>query len=245
MTIIPKDFFLPFLKKEKVSKDAYSFYFDRKSSDFIFLPGQYIRMTLPIENPDERGKSRFFSVSSSPLEKDYLTVTTRIIQSSFKKSLAELVPGTQVKFFGPTGQFIFYEEEIIQHVFLAGGIGITPFRSMITYAAAKRFNTSITLFASFSTVEDMIFYNELTEIATNNPNIKIVYTITHPENLQTSWQGETGRISENLIKRYITDPLQSLCYIAGPPIMVLGMETMVKEMGIAQEKIKKENFIGY
>ncbi len=148
MGIIPKDFSLLFLIKVQVAKDAYSFYFDRKNRELDFLPGQYVRVTLQIENPDERGKSRFFTISSSPLEKDYIVITTRVIQSSFKKTLQTLTTGIKVSFFGPTGQFVFREEEKIPHVFLAGGIGITPFHSMITYVNEKHIDVSIILFVA-------------------------------------------------------------------------------------------------
>lgn len=204
-----KEYYLAFIKKEKVSKDAYSFYFNRA---FNFLPGQYIRMTLDIENPDKRGISRSFTISSSPLE-DYMTVTTRIIQSSFKKKLANLVPGAKVKIFGPLGSFLFNEEDKSSRIFLGGGIGITPFHSMVTFSNAKKLAIPINLFVSFSTVDEIIFREELEEISKNNPNIKIIYTITHPEEtppeadqpLADKWEGETGRISESLIKKYLLD----------------------------------------
>lgn len=236
-----KEYYLTFIKKEKVSKDAYSFYFTRA---FDFLPGQYIRMTLDIENPDERGMPRSFTISSSPLE-DYITITTRIIQSSFKKKLESLIPGTKVKFFGPMGSFLFNKEDKTPRVFLAGGIGITPFHSMITYANAKKLAIPVTLFVSFSAVDEVIFKEELEEISKNNPNIKIIYTITYLEDPKDNWKGETGRISESLIKKYIPNVSTPIYYIAGPPKMVEAMVRIVKNMGVSDEKIKTENFIGY
>lgn len=236
-----KEYYLAFIKKEKVSKDAYSFYFNRA---FDFLPGQYIRMTLDIENPDGRGMSRSFTISSSPLQ-DYITITTRIIQSSFKKNLENLVPGTKVKFFGPMGSFLLNEEDKTPRIFLGGGIGITPFHSMITFSNTKKLTIPITLFVSFSTFNEIIFREELEEISKNNPNIKIIYTITHPEESKEEWNGETGRISESLIKKYLPDMQSPIYYIAGPPQMVEAMTEIVKNMGISDEKIKVENFTGY
>lgn len=242
---MPEEVFLPFIKKEQVAKDAYSFYFDRPAKAWDFVAGQYMRLTLPVTNPDQRGNSRLFSISSSPLEKDYIMVTTRIIQSAFKKTLFSLTPQAKVLVFGPLGKFVLDENDLTPRIFLAGGIGITPFHSILTYVAAKKLTIPITIFASFSTAEDLIFYNELTTIANQIPSIKIVYTITNLENSQIPWIGETGRISESLIKKYVSDPSVPSYYIAGPPTMVAAMEQLVKDMGVQIEKIRKENFVGY
>jgi len=242
---IAKEFYLPFIKKEKVAKDTYSFYFNPAERGFSFLPGQYVRMTLNIKNPDNRGSSRSFTIASSPLEKQHIMITTKIIQSSFKKRFMELEPQELVKFFGPIGAFVLNEEEKNPRVFLAGGIGITPFHSMITYAHVKKLSIPITLFVSFSTKEDIIFYNELTAISREMPNIKIVYTISHPESSKTKWMGEVGRISEELVKKYVQDIFKPQYFIVGPPAMVAGIEEVVSNMGAANERIFIENFTGY
>lgn len=243
--IPPREFHFPFVKKEQIATETYIFYFDRKNSDLIFQAGQYIRMFLPHENMDERGDKRFFSITSSPLDSEYIKITTKIIQSSFKIQLSQLQPGARVRFFGPFGTFVLKEEEQIPHVFLAGGIGITPFHSMITFAHQKKLSVPLYLFVSFSTVEETIFYDELMEISKHSLSIKIVYTITRPEESKTTWTGETGRISQNLIKKYVSDIQKPWYMIAGPPKMVEAMEQMIKEMGAPNEQIRKENFTGY
>ena len=244
MPTYSQEFHLPFIKKEKIVKDTYSFYFGQTQLGFNFLPGQYIRMILDIQNPEERGVSRFFTIASSPLEKDYLMITTKVIKSSFKKRLLELNNGDIVKFYGPMGGFVLSEEKKEERVFLAGGIGITPFHSMITYAHKKGLSIPITLFVSFSAVEDIIFYEELQNIAKINPFIKIIYTITHPEE-NPNWKNETGRISDAMIKKYVKNINSLLYYIVGPPAMVIGMEDVVRKMGVVGEKIFIENFTGY
>lgn len=241
----PSDFTAVFLRKDQLTADTYSFFFAKPNPQWSFIPGQYVRMTLSIDNPDIRGTARFFTISSSPLSKDYFVITTRIIQSSFKKTLVALTPKTQVRFFGPTGGFILKEEESSPHIFLAGGIGITPFHCMITYAAEKKLSIPLSLFVSFSKPEEIIFQKELEDIAKNNVNIKIVYTITRPEESSISWQGEVGRISPELIQKYTQDTTNALYYIAGPPHMVSAIVEMVKAMGVDITRIKKENFVGY
>ena len=277
MNSTPKNFQLPFIRKEKIARDIYSFYFNRlANADFDFVAGQYIRMILNIANPDERGTSRFFTVASSPLEKQYIMITTKIIKSSFKKKLLELWPKDMVKFYGPIGGFILNEEDKHERVFLAGGIGITPFHSMITYLHAKNLSIPITLIASFSTIEDLIFYEELSDIAKENPRIKVIYTISHPEKSfqnsfrhsresgnpirsfaendgfeiafegsRKSWNCETGRITDALIKKFISNIFEPLYYIVGPPVMVAAIEDTVRKMGVANDKIFIENFTGY
>ncbi|MBI2431121.1 MAG: FAD-dependent oxidoreductase [Candidatus Levybacteria bacterium] len=234
---MPEEFFLSFLKKEQIAKDTYAFYFSREKSDFDFIAGQYIRITLPVE------PSHLFSIASSPLEKGYIRIITRITGSPFKNALLTLTPNSEVKIFGPIGRFTLQDEEK-EYVFLAGGIGITPFVSIIEYAAAKNLTVPITLFTSFSTVEETIFHKEFLEIAKAHPNIKIIHTITQLESA-VLWNGEKGRISPELIKKYVSDPLLPLYYIAGPPKMVEAMERIVKAMSVSNDKIKKENFIGY
>lgn len=247
MSTQSKNFYLPFVKKEKVAKDTYSFYFNRISapSGWDFLPGQYIQITLAIQNPDSRGASKVFTIASSPLQQQYIMITTKIIQSSFKKKLVELVPGEKVKFSGPFGGFVLNEEEKDRRVFLAGGIGITPFHSMITYAHKKNLSIPIVLIVSFSTAEDVFWHKELQEISTKNPNIKVVYTVSRPEESNTKWNDEVGRISDVLIKKYVQNIFKPLYYIVGPPKMVAAMEDIVRQLGVSNKRIFIENFVGY
>lgn len=235
-------FFLPFIRKEKVGEDTYSFYFDRSVRPFDYLPGQYVDMILPHTNPDNRGISRDFTISNPPQD-DELMITTRIIRSSFKKALANLNPGVLVQFLGPKGAFILPSHKEL--VFLAGGIGITPFYSMITYVALKNLTQKITLFASFSTVEQMVFRDTLEKISAKSKTIHIIYTLTKPEESKQLWTGESGRISSDLIRKYIKDLSAPLYLIVGPSAMVESTDGLLRDMGIAREQIRVEDFTGY
>lgn len=243
----PIYFILPFMKKEQVAKETYSFYFDRTQLPYDFLPGQHIRIFLDLERIDDRGDSRPFTICSSPLQKEFLMITTKIFAkpSAFKEQLFSLNPGDQVRFFGPKGKFILPENSEKPLVFLAGGIGIAPFHSMLLFASLKKISVPITFIISFSTVEEIIFYEELKTLETSNPNIKIIYTITHPEESKGSWDGETGRISEALIKKYVNDIDKSEYFLCGPPDMVTAMNALVGSMGITEDKIKTEKLTGY
>lgn len=241
MEVKSHPFTLPFVKKELVAKDTFAFYFDRSKENWEFHPGQYIRMILPQDNPDDRGTMRYFTISSSPLDKTYLRITTKVMQSTFKYTLDSLQPGQEVSFFGPSGAFYLQEQEK-SHVLLAGGIGMTPFVSMIEYVGLKNLDLDITFMVSFSTKEELVYFEELSKIASLHKNIKVIYSVSHSDE---NWKGETGRITEDLIKKYVPDISKPLYYIVGPPPMVEATVDLVGNMGIAEDRILQEHFSGY
>jgi len=229
-----------FLRRVERAKDTYSFYFDRSETEFSFLPGQYLRLTLP-HVADDRGTSRFFTISSSPLEKEIM-ITARIVQSSFKERLFSLQPGDEVHIFGPMGRFIFDERLDQEHVFIAGGIGITPFHSMISYATAIKKTHQITLFAMFSRQEDMIFFDVLTQIAKKNQSLRVIYSLTQSDPL---WKGERGRVSEVVLKKYVKHNSKILYSVVGSPKMATQTRELLVSMNISEEQIRSEGFTGY
>ena len=244
-----QSFTLPFLKKEKVAKNTYSFYFDRVKrgsvvqDEFDFIPGQYVRMILPHKNADDRGTSRYFTISSSPTEKKLLIVTVRIFQSTFKDTLLHLYPGEKVEFFGPMGWFLLPKDEQEEKVFIAGSIGVTPFHSLLHSVVDTTLSKSMTLFASFSTKEEVVFYEAFQAIAKENKDIKVIYTLTQDNN--SDWKGERGRISHDLLKKHIGDLQKPVFYVVGSEKMVAGVKALLLDLGIAEEKIQTEDFTGY
>ncbi|MDE2026097.1 MAG: FAD-dependent oxidoreductase [Patescibacteria group bacterium] len=239
-------FSLPFVKKESAAKETWSYFFDRTNVSYDFQPGQYNRVTLPITAMDTRGNSRMFTIASSPTDKDVLMITTKRGISDFKNAFFTLEAGMQVQFFGPLGGFVLPEEDPTPRILLARGIGITPFHSMLRYAGEKNISISLTLIASFSTVEEMIYYEELTNLAKLHPNLKIVYTVTRPEESKNSWEGEKGRISPEMIKKYVADTISPFYMISGPPAFVDGtVDALQTSLSIAEEKIKVDQFTGY
>jgi ferredoxin-NADP reductase len=224
-----KEFTLEFVKKEQIGENTYSFYFRKES--FTYLPGQYIRMVLPHENADDRGTSRFFTISSSPHEKDFLIITAKVIKSTFKNKLLSLEPGTPVKIFGPLGTLILHDDERDQLVFLSGGMGITPFHSMIIYAAANKLSVPLILLASFPKSEEMIFHNELMRINNENTNIAVVYS--------------DRRVSVEMLRKHISDLDKPKYFIVGPPAMVEATRELLGTLHIDEEKIVTESFTGY
>lgn len=238
--IVSRKFSLQFLRKVKESQDAYSFYFEKK--DLNFSAGQYMKVALDIKDPDDRGNSRFFTLASSP-DEEQIRITTRIIQSSFKMAFSELSPGQEISFNGPFGNFVLPDEPK-PLVFLAGGIGVTPFRSMVKYVSDNGLGRKISLFVSWTNLQEMVYHDELKEISAENKNILYVPTITRFES-GSSWNGETGRIDKEKIEKYVGHFADNIFYLSGPQVMVEAMEKMVEEMGIIGEQIKTDKFPGY
>lgn len=238
-------FFLPFLKKEKLTNDTYTFYFKRTGEERDFISGQYYEMKINIKNPDDRGDTRVFTISSSPTDREYITITTRIIQSAFKLQLNELLPGENIQFNGPWDDLNFDEKDTSPHVFFAGGIGVTPYHSIVKYAIDKQINTPMILFVSWKNRQEMIF-DEFFRSANNHmENFSYVPTLTEESLNPGDWDGELGRINPAMIKKYVYDLEKSKYFFAGPPAMVKALKETVMEMGVKKDRIIAEEFEGY
>lgn len=241
-----KPFSLPFYKKERLTTDCYTFYFQRNGSERTFIPGQYYEMKLSHKNMDERGDSRVFTISSSPTNKEFITITTRIIQSSFKMQLGNLKSGTMVQFDGPWDDLNFDENDTSPHVFIAGGIGITPYHSIISYCLNKGIQTRMTLFASWKNYDEMIFDEFFRSAEEKLPNFLYVPTFTDEDEVSTDiWDGEIGRIDENMVRKYVDNFTEAKYYFSGPPAMIKALQETVLNMGVKKEKIIAEEFEGY
>lgn len=246
MTDSDKPFFLPFVKKEQLTKDTYTFFFKRTGDEREFVPGQYYEIKLPHKNVDERGDDRVFTISSSPTNRDFITITTRIIQSSFKKTLSSLQPGQIVQFDGPWDDLNFDEKDTFTHVFIAGGIGITPYHSIVEYCLDRKINTQMTLFVSWKNQDEMIFDDFFRKAENTLENFAYIPTLTEDDNLDVDvWDGEVGRIDEEMIRKYISDIKNSKYFISGPPAMIKALKETVEKMGAPKEKIIAEEFEGY
>ncbi|MGN6821918.1 MAG: FAD-dependent oxidoreductase [Candidatus Nitrosocosmicus sp.] len=189
-------------------------------------------------------------------------LSTRIRDSPYKKRLASIEKGTKVKVRGPEGQFVL-PDEAADHsktiIFLSGGIGVTPFRSMIKYATDKQLSIKIIMFDSNKNKDSILFKNEFDDWVNTNKNLNIIYTITEEENPneQSSsssltstnvWKGEYGRINKEMILKYIDDSIlkDSIFYICGPPGMLKAMKSVIQEeLEIPKERIITEEFTGY
>lgn len=214
----------------------------KPSEPVEFKPGQY--MDIILENPpynDERGPKRHFSIVNSPNQKDVLIFTTRLRDSAFKKSLQQLPLGTEVDIPHIGGSFTLPEDTSKSYVFIAGGIGITPFMSMIRYINEQGLNHQITLIYSNRNQGSSAFLDELQSIHKKNPNIKLILTMTD----DPSWQGEKRRIDNDFIKTYFPQPNSYVYMMAGPPPMMEAVDQELQKAGVELKNIIRENFTGY
>ena len=228
------------VNKKEVAKDTMSFYFE-KPEGFSYKAGQYIQMSL-IDPPDtdDEGNKRFFSISAAPYEKD-LMITTRLRDTAFKRVLRAQEAGYEVTARGPMGVFTLHEDASVPAVFLVGGIGITPFRSIIMQVTQDKLPQKMTLFYSNHDKEDTAFYDELQNVAKMNSHFTFVPIMTKDE----TWQGEKEHISKEMIQKYVPHFVNVIYYTAGPEAMVDTMRKLLKDSGIDDSKVKYEEFSGY
>ena len=238
---------------EKIPKkgtDVMSFKFSRIDGDtrLDYRAGQYAIVDLGTKE-DPKGPIRSFTMASSPTE-NVILITTRIRESPFKKKLAALNIESTVMITSPLGHFVLPDVHSTPIVFISGGIGVTPFRSMIKYATDKHLPTKITMFDSNRNVENTLFKEEFDSCLKNNSNLKVIYTITDKDqsNNAEQWKGERGYINESMVTKYLTrnELENSIFYICGPPGMLIAMEKMLKDdLHIPDVRIKIEEFTGY
>jgi ferredoxin-NADP reductase len=221
-----------------------AFYFE-KPEEFEFEAGQFFNFTLlsPGET-DLEGNTRALSIASAPHERN-LMVAMRLRTTAFKRTLNSLPLGSELLLQGPFGWMTLPRNSTRPAVLLAGGIGITPFRSLIWNAAESLCPRRILLFYSVRVPEEAAFLEELQEMEQFNRRYKLICTVTQPERTRTLWRGETGRISIQLLSKWIPDLSVPIYYIAGPPAMVNGVRQILIGAGVADEDIRAEEFYGY
>jgi ferredoxin-NADP reductase len=230
-------------EKREVAKGTLLVVFDLLGEEVEFTAGQYFFVAL-LDPPydDERGARRHFSVVTSPNERGRLGFCTRLRDSAFKRSLVELQVGGEAEVEEPKGSFLLPQHTNQPYVFLAGGIGITVFRSMLRYIAEEDLPHRVTLIYSNRDRESTPFLDELTELDQERDAFKLVLTMTEDE----SWGGESRRIGPELLRDHLGDDLSSYAYlVAGPPAMVDAMVEMLSTVGVPEERVSADRFSGY
>ncbi len=211
-----------------------------KLAGFMYKPGQYMSYFLPVQDP--KGNTRQFSIASSPTE-DVLLLSFRDTNSIFKQKLKNLNKNDAIDAKGPYGSFILDTSK--PAIMLSGGVGITPLRSMIKFAADSKLKTNIILFYSNRTPEEIAFKREFEGMEKKNKNIKIIHTITNLQDSKEKWSGLTGYIDAKMISSNVKNAKDSIFYICGPPAMVDAMADLLKNMNIPDEQVRIEHFTGY
>ena len=244
MSSEPTTYLVKLKNRFSVAERTTAFQFE-KPTNFIFRPGQWIDITLlnPAET-DAEGNVRGFSIASAPYEHT-LMVATRMRDTAFKRELEKVPLNTEVKISGPGGNLMLQNNPARTAVFLAGGIGVTPIRSIVFHAAKQRLPHRILFFFSNRRPEDSPFLGDLQALQKENPNYTCIPTMTDMAKSHHQWSGETGYINEEMMAKYLGAAKSPIYYIVGPPKMVSGLHSMINESGVNDDDIRTEDFSGY
>jgi len=225
-------------RRHQENHDVRTFWF-RPEKPFDYTAGQFIEMYLPHNNPDDRGIKHWFTLSSSPTE-ELISITTKFAgskSSSFKKTLFTLKPRTEVKIVEPMGDFVLPKDTTIPLVFVAGGIGITPFRSMVKWLADKDEKRQIVALLAANMPQDFIFVDLFEAYGA-----KVIQIASEPE---ADWKGETGRLSAEKILELVGDAADKRIYVSGPEPMVESLEADLHKHGVTKDQLVLDFFPGY
>ena len=232
------------ISREEVAEGTMAFHFE-KPPGFSFTAGQSADVTLidPLET-DAEGNTRTFSIASPPFANE-LVFTTRMRNTAFKRSLKEATSATKLKISPAAGSFTLHKNLAKPAVFLAGGIGITPFLSMVQQADRDRLSQKLYLFYSNRRPEDAAFLDTLRALETTNPNFRLICTMTEMSKSKKEWKGETALIDKEMLCRHLANLQGPIYYIAGPPTMVTAMHETLMSAGVEENNIRTDEFVGY
>jgi ferredoxin-NADP reductase len=234
----------PLVGRELVADRTMSFRFT-KPPGWSYRAGQFVDITLldPPET-DAEGNLRGFSISSAPRE-DVITITTRLRDTAFKRVLQAVPLGTLVKIEGPFGDLRLHHAAR-PAVLLAGGIGITPFRSILVETiGGGPLPYPVVVFHANRRPEDAAFADEFRSLARTDPNLTFVPTVTAMPDAEHAWDGERGHIDAAMLGRHVDGLVDPIYYIAGPPGMVQALRAMLTASGVDEDDVRIEEFTGY
>lgn len=243
--VSPKEKLLLTLKEKiRLSPDIFQFIF---TSDIKpkFSAGQYMELTFPHSKTDTRGNRRYLTVASSPTE-DTVEFGIKFAKqsSSYKFHLAQMKQGDKLIAGQLSGEFTLPANKNQKIVWMAGGIGVTPYRSMMKYLIDKQEKRSITLFYSNNTQADIV-YEDIFSEAEQKLGIKTIYTLTKQDQVPADWKGKVGFIDADMIKQAVSDFKTAIYYISGPHMMVEAMKGVLTKMGVSRSHIKTDYFPGF
>lgn len=212
---------------------------------FTFEAGQTCDLTIPAAPyQDEHGLSRTFSIASSPADAPRVLFATRLTGSAFKRTLAEAAVGFEIEIDGPFGSFVMHKNPARPAAFFAGGIGITPFRSIIKDATERRLPHRMTLFYSNRAAAGAAFLSDFERWQTANPNVRLVASIDERAG-DERWNYHAGAMNAAFIGAHLDASANAVCYLAGPPGFVKAIRAALDELGIDPDDIRTEEFNGY
>jgi ferredoxin-NADP reductase len=232
------------MDRQRIAKDTMAFWFDTNGTSYEFRAGQHADFVFMDPSlGDEGDNSRTFSIANSPHDKGLIMIALRMRQTGFKTALKAAALGTKFKVSRPRGSFTLHKDITRPAVFLAGGIGIAPMRSILHWATQERLPHKLYLFYSNRDAEDAAFLEELEGLALQNPCLTLIPTITRLK--RPAWPYENGPIDRDLLTRYLQGLNGPVYYVAGPSGMVAAMTTLLRCSGVSDDDIKTEEFGDY
>jgi len=228
-----------------IADQTAAFVFEFSDAPFAFKAGQTCDVTLPAPKyQDAKGSTRTFSITSSPADLPRIMFATRLTGSAFKRSLVEAEAGTEVDIEGPFGSFTLHQNAKRPAVLLAGGIGVTPFRSIIKDAVERKLPHRLTLVHSNRNAASTAFLGDFEIWAQDAPNFQFVPTLTEPAPGE-AWPYSTGLIDARFLSSRLADAAETIFYIAGPIAFVKAMQEILPAVGADPDNIRAEEFAGY
>jgi ferredoxin-NADP reductase len=230
--------------RQRIARDTMAFWFEADGTRFEFRAGQHADFvfTRPCMG-SESDNSRTFSLASSPRDKEPVMIATRMRKTAFKSALKAADRGTKFIVSRPRGSFTLHRDIARPAVFLAGGIGIAPIRSILQQAAQEHLPHKLYLFYSNREVDDAAFIEELENMNAQNPNFTLIPTVTGYRT--PAWPYEKGHINREMLRRYLLGLKGPVYYIAGPSGMVTAMTDLLNSSGVSDDDMKTEEFGDY
>lgn len=224
---------LTFLDSEKREADVETFRF-KSGQPVMWRAGQYLHYTLPHDNPDDRGIRRWFTIAAPPSGGE-IRITTRIVEgqqrSTFKEALHNLKSGDTVEAEAPEGDFT-VDDPNRDLIFIAGGIGITPYYAMLAEADANSQKLRVHLLYANRT-NKIVFRDEFKTFQAHNPDLRIDYII------------QPDRLDDERLRQALKEATNPLIYISGPEPMVDAIAEQLATLGVSKDGIKLDHFPGY
>lgn len=231
--------------RDEVAEGTMAFHLE-KPDGFAFKPGQAIDLIVPQQDVanDSPQARHTFSLVTAPFEKD-LVVATRMRGSAFKQALDALAVGAAVQIEGPFGSLTLHKNTARAGVLIAGGIGITPFMSIVRNSVEQGMPQALALIYANRRPEDAAFLPLLQQWAGRNPAFHLIVTMTQMSRSSADWHGHTQPVDGSLIKSAVENLPSPIFYVSGPPAMVQAMQVTLAAAGVDEDDVRSEEFYGY
>ncbi len=236
-----KDYTIVYKGYEEICENTLAFYFDSKDSGYSFDAGQYAYFTITNSKfKDEKGNSRPFSFANSPLIKEKIMIAVRNNSSVFIKNLTALTPGTEVFISKPVGGLVFVRDHSLPAVFISGGTGITPARSIIESSFISGSDMKIYLFYSNKSESQTAFLKDFRTWSESSDDFSFIPLIKDTNNVK--WDSEFGIIDETILKKYLKELNNYRFYLTGPASMVASVKKILSQNKVSPDNVQTENF---